>query len=347
MRAAIVVGVIGLAVLGALLHPIALLLGVLPVDTHHVIDVLNAAKNLIADILGWGVVALLVMMLVMVARGRLRTRSPLPESQVPDRSYGNRIAVGIIAYNEAGAIGQLVRAFKAQEGVAEVVVVDNNSADGTDAIAREAGARVVREPQQGYGYACICALHETAQVADADVAVLVEGDGTFAPEDLTKFRAYIGQADMVVGNRVVSSLVERGSQMDYFFTWGNMAVGSLMRFRFWHPQFLGAASISDVGCTYRAIRKESLQQILPDLVVGGHHFSPHMILVALYRGLSVIEIPVTLRRRIGESKGAGRAFWPGFKVGCVMIWHILTYSPNGKKRSLAPAARQAVRGAKT
>ena len=347
MRAVVVLAVIALAVLGALLHPLALLLGALPIDTHAVLGVLNSAKNLIADILGWAVVALLLIMLLMVVRGRLAARSYLPETQIPDTSIGSKIAVGIIAYNEAGAIGPLVRAFKTQDGVVEVIVVDNNSSDGTAQIAAQAGAQVVRETKQGYGFACIRALHETAQVADADVAVLVEGDGTFAAEDLPKFRAYIGQADLVVGNRVVSSLVERGSQMDYFFTWGNMAVGSLLRFRFWHPQFLGAASISDVGCTYRAIRKEALQRILSDLVVGGHHFSPHMILVAMYRGLSVIEIPVTLRHRIGESKGAGRAFWPGLKVGLVMIWHIITYSPNGKNPPDHAPARQAVRGAKT
>ena len=347
MRAVVVLAVIALALLGALLHPLALLLGALPIDTHTALSVLNSAKNLIADILGWAVVALLLIMLVMVVRGRLSARASLPETQTPDTSIGNKIAVGIIAYNEAGAIGRLVRSFKAQEGVIEVIVVDNNSSDGTARIATEAGATVVRETRQGYGFACIRALHETAQVADADVAVLVEGDGTFAAEDLPKFHAYIGQADMVVGNRVVSSLVERGSQMDYFFTWGNMAVGTLLRFRFWHPQFLGAASISDVGCTYRAIREDALQRILPDLVVGGNHFSPHMILVALYRGLSVIEIPVTLRHRIGESKGAGRAFWPGFKVGLVMIWHILTYSPNGKSRPAQAPPRQAVRGVKT
>jgi hypothetical protein len=176
--------------------------------------------------------------------------------------------------------------------------------------------------------------------------VLTEGDATFAAEDLPKFRAYIDQADMVVGNRVVSSLVERGSQMDYFFTWGNMAVGTLLRLRFWHPQFLGAASISDVGCTYRAIRKDALEHILPDLVVGGHHFSPHMLLVALYRGLSLIEIPVTLRRRIGVSKGAGRSFWPGLRVGLEMIWHIITYSPKGKSTPAKLPARQAVKVAK-
>ena len=338
--------VVALAVLGALLHPLALLLGALPFDTHGVVALLSTAKNLIADVLGWAVIALLVVMLVMVVKGRMASRA-LTQGPTDEGFLGNRMAVGIIAYNEAGAIGQLVRGFNAQDGVVEVIVIDNNSSDGTAQIASEAGARVVRESQQGYGYACIRALQETSQVAEADVAVLVEGDGTFAPEDLPKFHAYIGQADMVVGNRVVSSLVDRGSQMDYFFTWGNMAVGSLLRFRFWHPQFLGAASISDVGCTYRAIRKDALQRILPDLVVGGNHFSPHMLLVALYRGLTLVEIPVTLRQRIGVSKGAGRAFWPGFRVGLLMIWHIITYSPNGKNPPANALGRQAVRGVKT
>jgi hypothetical protein len=164
-------------------------------------------------------------------------------------------------------------------------------------------------------------------VPSADVVVLVEGDGTFVGSDLMKFRSYIGQADMVVGTRVVPGLVESGSQMDYFFTWGNIAVGTLLRLRFWDSQFLGAARLSDVGCTFRAIRREALEGILPDLDVGGHHFSPHMMLVALDRRLCLVEIPVTFRRRIGESKGASQSARKGFQVGLQMIWHILTYRP--------------------
>jgi glycosyltransferase involved in cell wall biosynthesis len=152
---------------------------------------------------------------------------------------------------------------------------------------------------------------------------------------------------MVVGTRVVSSLVEDGSQMDYFFTWGNIAVGTLLRLRFWHPQFLGAASLSDVGCTYRAIRRDALERILPDLVVGANHFSPHMLLVALYRGLSLVEIPVTLRRRIGVSKGAGRSFWAGLRVGLVMIWHILTYSPGRTGASVIQSTRESLPAARS
>src|SRR5260370_24679009 len=115
------------------------------------------------------------------------------------------MVVGIMAYSEAEAIAQLVRNFSAQPGVIQVMVVDNNSADGTAELAKAAGARTVRETKQGYGYACIRALQEGALVQEADVVVLVEGDGTFAPTDLSKFQAYIDQADIVVGTRVVRS----------------------------------------------------------------------------------------------------------------------------------------------
>src|SRR5439155_26960169 len=297
-------------------------------------------KSDIADVLGWAVVALLIVMFVLVIRGRVTARRGGSHGSLsPINSVG--MTVGIIAYNEAEAIAQLVRDFKAQLGVVDVIVVDNNSSDGTADLARSAGARVVHESKQGYGYACIRALREGVLAPQANVVILVEGDGTFAAADLAKFQAYIGQADMVVGTRVIRSLVEDGSQMDYFFTWGNIAVGTLLRLRFWHPQFLGAASISDVGCTYRAIRKEALERILPDLVVGANHFSPHMLLVALYRGLTLIEIPVTLHRRIGVSKGAGRNFWAGLKVGLVLIWHILTYTPPARRPRVGTTTREA------
>lgn len=330
MVARVAIVVVALAVIGGLLHPLSFVLSVMPFRTSGLLSVLDSLKLIIADVLGWGVVAILAVMLGLVVRDRLAP-GRLKGSRRPGSVLASKkTVVGIVAYNEAGAISDLVRGFKAQDDVIEVVVVDNNSSDETAQIAEAAGARVVREAKQGYGHACMRALAEGARVADADIVALTEGDGTFAPTDLPKFLAYIDQADMVVGTRVVASLVEDGSQMDYFFTWGNMAVGSLLRLRFWHPQFLGAASLSDVGCTYRAIRRDALRDILPDLNVGGNWFSPHMLLVSLCRGHSLIEIPVTIRKRIGESKGAGRNLWAGLRVGLVMIWHILTYRPKSR-----------------
>jgi hypothetical protein len=207
----------------------------------------------------------------------------------------------------------------------KVIVIDNNSTDQTAEQAAAAGATVIREKRQGYGYACIRGLAEGLNVPDADVVVLAEGDGTFVAEDTAKFLAYIGDADLVVGNRVVRDLVDTDSQMDHFFTWGNMAVAMLLRLRFWDGRFLGPAGLTDVGCTFRAVQRQALERVLPDLVVGDSHFSIHMLLVAMARGLSVIEIPVRLRRRVGQSKGASQSLGKGFAIGLAMIWHIMTF----------------------
>jgi hypothetical protein len=337
VRVGLVLVVVALAILGALLHPLAFLLGLIPVDTKGLISVLGEAKTLIADLLAWALVALLAVMLLFVFRGRVRTARGNEHRGASQQGRASRpIAVGIIAYNEAEAITGVVREFQAQDDVVAVIVIDNNSRDATASLARAAGARVVKEPRQGYGYACIRALQEALKVSEAELIVLTEGDGTFAGADIAKFEAYIGQADMVIGTRVVPGLVEDGSQMDYFFTWGNIAVGSLLMLRFWHSQFLGAARLSDVGCTYRMIKREALEGIMPDLTVGGHHFSPHMMLVALYRHLSLVEIPISFRKRIGTSKGAGRSFWMGLKVGLRMIGHIIFHRPRRLTTIKAP-----------
>src|SRR6266581_9216891 len=135
MRALIALAVIALVLLGALLHPLALLLSVMPFDSSSLQTALTSIKSVIADVLGWAVVALLVVMLALVIRGRLapHRRGGSHGSVTPMSS--TRMTVGIIAYNEAGAIAQLVRDFKAQPGVVDVVVVDNNSSDGTAQLA--------------------------------------------------------------------------------------------------------------------------------------------------------------------------------------------------------------------
>jgi D-glycero-D-manno-heptose 1,7-bisphosphate phosphatase len=106
-----------------------------------------------------------------------------------------------------------------------------------------------------------------------------------------------------------------------------MAVAMLLRLRFWDERFLGPAGLTDVGCTFRAIRRQALERILPDLMVGGNHFSLHMLVVALAHGVSIVEIPIRFRKRVGQSKGASRSLRKGFEAGMAMIWHIFTYYP--------------------
>ena len=320
--------VVLVALVGALLHPLALLLAIAPFDTGGLIRFLEELRSGIADLLGWGVLSLLAVMVFVVVRGRFAPDpSPAAGEREPAAMAGRpRAVVAITAYDDAEATAQAVRDFKRQPAVVSVIVVDNNSTDDTARLAAAAGAAVVHDSQQGYGYACIRGLAEGLAVPGADVVILSEGDGTFFADDVPKFLAYIDHADLVVGNRVVRGLVDSDSQMDYFFTWGNMALAMLLRLRFWDGRHLGPAGLMDVGCTYRAIRRPALERILPDLVVGGNTFSPHMLLVAMARGLSVVEIPIRFRRRVGSSKGASQSVWKGLQVGLTMTWHIMTFS---------------------
>jgi HAD superfamily hydrolase (TIGR01662 family) len=328
--------VVALAFLGAFLHPLALLLALAPFDARGMIGALQAVREGIADLLGWGILAVLFAMAVYIAYERWFDRAQLSASMAwlpaPSpahrRQQEHRAVVAITAFNDAEATADAAREFGRQNRVVKVLVIDNNSSDNTAELARKAGATVIREPKQGYGYTCIRGLSEALKVPGADVVLLTEGDGTFVADDVPKFLAYIDHAELVVGNRVVRGLVAHDSQMDSFFTWGNIAVAMLLRLRFWDGRFLGPAGLSDVGCTFRAIRRDSLERILPDLSVGGNHFSPHMLLVAFAHRLSVVEIPIRFRKRVGESKGASQSLGRGVSVGLSMIWHIFTYAPS-------------------
>jgi len=67
----------------------------------------------------------------------------------------------------------------------------------------------------------------------------------------------------------------------------------------------GGPSLTDCGCTLRLTHRTALERILGDLTVGGSHFLPEMVIVALKRGVRVIEVPVNYRGRIGDSKITG------------------------------------------
>lgn len=80
-----------------------------------------------------------------------------------------------------------------------VIVVDNGSRDDTAAVARDLGARVVTEPTPGYG----AAVHAGIEAATADYVAVMDGDGSFDPDELTALldEVVAGRADMAVGRR--------------------------------------------------------------------------------------------------------------------------------------------------
>ena len=156
---------------------------------------------------------------------------------------GHRVSVVFPAYNEEAGIAAAVADFGALDAVDDVVVVDNNSKDKTAARAREAGARVVHEPRQGYGNALRRGLAE----AQGEYVVLAEPDGTFMGKDVLKLLAYADDFDLVLGTRTTRELIWHGANMGWQLRWGNWFVAKLLQVLF------GGPSLSDCGCTLRLV----------------------------------------------------------------------------------------------
>ncbi|MGE0145725.1 MAG: glycosyltransferase family 2 protein [Planctomycetota bacterium] len=224
------------------------------------------------------------------------------------------VSLIIPAYNEEETIGAVVEEFRAVPQIDEVLVVDNNCKDRTAEIAREKGARVVAESRPGYGSALLRGMRE----AKGDLLVLTEADGSFAARDVDKLLVYLEDADMVMGTRTTRQMVEQGANMRFFLRWGNVFMAKYLQLLWLRP---AEPRFTDVGCTYRALTRQTFLAIENLLRETGPAFSPEMMCTALVARRRVVEIPITYRQRAGgESKHSdtflrqAKTAWKMFKT---------------------------------
>jgi len=205
------------------------------------------------------------------------------------------VDVVIPALNEEASL-PLVLADIPKEAVREVVVVDNGSTDRTAWVAREAGATVVLEPRRGYGRACLAGLAELrGRPAPPHVVVFLDADHSDHPEELPSVICPIveGRADLVIGSRVLGRR-EKGALLPQARA-GNFVAAALIR-------LLYGLEVTDLG-PFRAIRWEALERLaMADTNFG---WTAEMQVKAAKVGLTVVEVPVSYRRRIGRSKISG------------------------------------------
>lgn len=222
---------------------------------------------------------------------------------------GKKVTVVVPAYNEEATIGQVVTDFKHEPHVDEVLVVDNNCSDRTAVIAREAGARVVAESKPGYGSALLAGM----RAATGELLVLTEADGSFKASDLIKLLVYLDDAGLVVGTRTTRQMVQQAANMGFFLRWGNVTMAKYLEILWYLSQ---EPRFTDVGCTYRALTRETFQRISSSLTCTGPSFSPEMMCEALMKGCRCVEVPVNYHPRLGgESKHSA-----GFLKVCKTAW---------------------------
>ena len=229
------------------------------------------------------------------------------------------LTVVLTAYNDEDSIADAVRDFRSHPHVVEVIVVSNNSDDRTIQQAELAGATVVNEPQQGYGY-CVSRCLQEALTRESELVVLCEGDRSFRAYDIDKFLAYVPHADIVIGTRTVERLRARQTQLSTFMYYGNLFVGKLLE-----AKHLGRSTITDVGTTYKMCRRDILRQLMPHLSPAVNlEFNAHFMDAALSQGYDIVECPITFHARVGVSKGGNlsnvRALSVGLRMLIGIIW---------------------------
>jgi hypothetical protein len=256
---------------------------------------------------GLGLVALDLALMFPRKRRQSRVR-------VLDPIGSRTVVVALTAYNDELSIAQAVADFRGHPLVERVIVVDNNSKDKTSAYALAAGATVVLETQPGYGRCVYRCYQEALAQSDAELIVLCEGDMTFRARDLEKFLAYADHADIVNGTRIVEQLRDYSTQLSTFMYYGNFFVGKLLELK-----HLGRGTFTDVGTTYKLVRRQSLERLLRVLDPAVNlEFNAHFLDIALAHGERIVECPITFHPRVGVSKGGnvnnGRALMVGLRM---------------------------------
>ena len=217
------------------------------------------------------------------------------------------ISVIIPAYNEEGSIGKVVNDIP-KEIVRDIIVANNNSKDNTAEVAAAAGAIVLTENRQGYGYACLKGM-EYLQNLDIkpDIVVFLDGDYSDYPEEISLVIAPILEngMDMVIGSRALGKR-ERGS-MTIPQVFGNWLATTLIR-RFYGVKF------TDLG-PFRAIKYDKLIALgMCDKTYG---WTVEMQIKAAKQKMKCTEVAVNYRKRIGYSKVSGTikgSLMAGYKI---------------------------------
>lgn len=226
-----------------------------------------------------------------------------------------KVSVVFPTYNEKDSIREAIDDFFSSGYVDEIMVVNNNASPGTAEEVAKTRAIQVFEKKQGYGHAIQRGLKE----ARGDLIVVSEPDGTFSGHDVIKLLAYSDDFDVVFGTRTSSSLIRDGANMGMFLKWGNIAVAKLME-----ALFFSHSQLTDVGCTMKLISRKALERIQHKFSIGGSHFGPEMMLLAITHNLRFIEIPVNYRKRVGVSSVTGSKV-KAFSLGMRMIYLIISY----------------------
>jgi dolichol-phosphate mannosyltransferase len=227
------------------------------------------------------------------------------------------VTVVIPTYNERANITSLIPALLALGDQYSVIVVDDNSPDGTgevaEAIARANAGRVAvvhRPAKRGIGPAYLAGFR-LALAGTSDLIATMDADHSHDPADLPRLVAATADADLVLGSRYVAGGRTRGWPL--LRRWISRCGGLYAR------TVLGVA-VADLTGGFKVYRRATLAALDFDRIRSdGYVFQIETTFRTIQRGCRVVEVPITFADRVaGKSKLSRRIVAEAF----VMVWHL-------------------------
>ncbi len=217
------------------------------------------------------------------------------------KKYESEIAVIVPCYNEAKTVATVIQDYKKALPEADIYVIDNNSKDGTDKIAKENGAIVLYEYKQGKGNAVKCAFRKIK----AKCYFMVDGDNTYPADKAREMCNYIleEKADMVIGDRLSSTYFTENKRR--FHGFGNKLVRRLINMIF-------KSNIHDVMTGSRAFSYEFIKGF--PILSKGFEIETELTIHALDKNYRLLEIPVPYQDRVEDSFSKLNTVTDGIKV---------------------------------
>ena len=214
---------------------------------------------------------------------------------------GKKIAVLIPCYNESKTVAKVVKDYQKALPEADIYVYDNNSSDGTDKIAKKAGAIVRYEYKQGKGNV----IRSMFRQIDADCYLMIDGDDTYPAENAREMCDLIlaGKADMVIGDRLSSTYFTENKRP--FHNLGNKMVRFLINKLFKN-------NVKDIMTGYRAFSYEFVKGF--PVLSKGFEIETEMTIHAVDKNFKLIEVPVNYQDRPEGSESKLNTYSDGFKV---------------------------------
>ena len=224
------------------------------------------------------------------------------------------IAVLIPCYNEELTVARVVSNFRDQLPEAAVYVFDNGSTDATRSEAVRAGALIRTVPERGKGNV----VRAMFASVDADICVLVDGDGTYPAHRVHALVEPIrqGLADMTVGSRLACGAHSRFQLINRL---GNIAFARLVSF------CLGL-HLTDVLSGYRAFSRRFIGAV--ELRSRGFEIEMDLTMEAVALGMGIAEVPVDLTPRPDGSRSKIRIVRDGWQILKTMAARIVRSRPD-------------------